>query len=175
MLNLEGKKAIVADVASAFAQAASVAAAHYRGLTVEEITSLRNEARTRQVQVRVVRNTLARRAAEGTDFACMQEALVGPLVLFFSMEEPSACAKLIRDFSKEHEKLAVQAIALDGVLLGPEKLSHVASLPTLEESRGLLVATLQAPATHLARTLGGSAQEMQRTLKAIADGAEKVA
>ena len=86
MLNLEGKKAIVADVANAFTQAASVAVAHYRGLTVGEITSLRNEARTRQVQVRVVRKTLARRAAEGTDFACLQEALTGPVMLFFSNE-----------------------------------------------------------------------------------------
>ena len=168
-LKLAGKQAIVAEVANMFQQATSVAAAEYTGLTVSEVTELRNAARERRVVVRVVRNTLARRALVDTEYTCLEEALVGPLVLFFSMEESSSCAKVIRDFIKTNDKLKVKAIALDGALLAPNQLDAVASLPTLEEARAILVSTLRAPASHLLRTLQSPAQELLRVMEAVGE------
>ena len=109
MLNLEEKKAIVAEVAEVAANAQSAIAAEYRGLTVDEMTALRKEARGADVYLRVVKNTLARRAVEGTDYACLQDTLTGPLMLAFSKEDPAAAARIFKDFAKEHEKL-VEAI-----------------------------------------------------------------
>ena len=168
-LNLAGKQEIVTEVSAMFNQAISVVAAEYCGLTVAETTGLRNSARQQNVKVRVVRNTLARRAVTGTNYECLVDALSGPLMLFFSMEEPSASAKLVRDFIKQHEKLAVKAIALDGELLPASQLDMVATLPTLDEARGILVSTLQAPATHLVRTLNSPAQELLRVMQAVGE------
>lgn len=163
-LNLAGKRAIVEEVATTFANASAVIAAEYAGLTVAEITELRIKARERSVKVQVVRNTLARLACKETEFECLQPALVGPVALVFSMEEASAGAKVVRDFLKGNDKLQVKAIALDGELLGKESLETVASLPTLEEARAMLVATLRAPATHLLRTLQAPTQELLRVM-----------
>ena len=129
-LRLEGKKAIVAEVAEMAKRATAVVAAEYNGLTVKQLTALRKSAREAGVEMRVVRNTLASRAFEGTNFACMQSALVGPLLLAFSQSEPSAAARLIRDFVKTNEKLLVKALSVDGKLLPATDLAALASLPT---------------------------------------------
>ena len=104
-LRLEDKKALVAEVAQVAASAHSAVAAEYRGLTVSEMTELRKQAREGGVYLRVVKNTLARRAVEGTDFECMQEGLQGPLVLAFSQEDPGAAARVVKAFAKDHDKL----------------------------------------------------------------------
>ena len=109
-LNIDQKKAIVAEVAEVAGQALSAVAADYRGLSVTEMNDLRARARNSGVYLRVVRNTLARRAVEGTEFECMQDALLGPLVLAFSQEEPGAAARLIRDYVKENDKLEVKLL-----------------------------------------------------------------
>ncbi len=168
-LNLEGKKAIVAEVNQVAQSAMAAVVAEYRGLTVGEMTELRKKARESGVYVRVVRNTLARRAVEGTEFACMQEAFVGPLVFAFSQEEPSAAARLFRDFAKEHDKLKVTALALGGQLMGPEQLEAVAKLPTKEEALATLMSVMQAPIGKLARTLNEVPGKLVRTLAAIRD------
>lgn len=111
-LRLDDKKAVVAEVAAVAARAHSAVAAEYRGLTVSELTDLRKVARESGVYLRVIKNTLARRAIEGTEFACMKDGLVGPLILAFSMEDPGSAARVVQDFSKQHEKLVVKLVAV---------------------------------------------------------------
>ena len=172
-LNLEQKKAIVAEVAEQAVNATSAIAADYRGLTVSEMNELRAKARDGGVYLRVVRNTLASRALEGTEFACLQEALTGPLVLFFSMEEPGAAARLLRDFAKEHEKLKVRALALGGQLLSGSELEMVAKLPSRDEAIAMLMSVMKAPITQFVRTLAEPHTKFVRTLAAV--GAKQTA
>ena len=113
-LSLEQKKAVVEEVAEVARSAHSAVAAEYRGLTVAEMTELREKAKQSGVYLRVVRNTLARRAVEGTEFECVQDRLRGPLVLAFSRDEPGAAARVVRDYAKTNGKLAVSFVAFDG-------------------------------------------------------------
>ncbi len=168
-LRLEDKKAIVAEVAQIAKHATSVVAADYCGLTVAQLTSLRKSAREAGVYMRVIRNTLASRAFEGTDFACMQSALVGPLVLAFSKEEPSAAARLIRDFAKTCEKLKVRALSIDGKLLPATDLAALANLPTRDEAISQLMSVMLAPITKFVRTLSEPHAKLVRTIAAIRD------
>jgi len=168
-LRLEDKKAIVAEVAEVATNALSVVAADYRGLPVANMTKLRADARKAGVYMRVVRNTLARRAFEGTEFACMSDALVGPLLLAFSQHEPGAAAKLIRDFMKTNDKLAVKALAIGGKLLDAKQLDTVAKLPNKEEAIATLMAVMNAPITKFVRTLAEPHAKLVRTIAAVRD------
>ena len=165
-LNVEAKQAVVAEVAAVAATALSAVAAEYRGLTVAEMTKLRAAARQSNVYVRVVKNTLARRAIEGTSFACMQGSLKGPLVLAFSREDPGAAARVVKGFAKEHDKLKTVALSIGGELYPASDLDRLASLPTLVEARTSLVRVMNAPLTKLVRTLAEPAAMLARTLKA---------
>ena len=166
-LRLEDKKAIVAEVNEAAAGALSAVIADYRGLTVGEMTELRVKARETNVYVRVVRNTLARRAVAETEFECLPEAFTGPTLLALSVEDPGAAARLLKDFGKAHEKLEVTALAIGGELLGPEQLDAVSSLPTLDEARAMLMGTMLAPVTKLAQTLNEIPGKLVRTTDAV--------
>lgn len=166
-LRLEDKKAIVAEVNEAAAGALSAVIADYRGLTVGEMTELRVKARETNVYVRVVRNTLARRAVAETEFECLTEAFTGPTLLALSVEDPGAAARLLKDFGKAHEKLEVTALAIGGELLGPEQLDAVSSLPTLDEARAMLMGTMLAPVTKLAQTLNEIPGKLVRTTDAV--------
>jgi large subunit ribosomal protein L10 len=168
-LRLEGKKAIVAEVAEMAKTATAVVAAEYNGLTVKQLTALRKSAREAGVDMRVVRNTLASRAFEGTSFACMQSALVGPLLLAFSQAEPSSAARLIRDFAKTNDKLLVKALSIDGKLLPASGLAALASLPTRNEAISQLMSVMQGPITKLVRTLAEPHGKLVRTIAAIRD------
>ncbi|OOG21811.1 50S ribosomal protein L10 [Thioalkalivibrio denitrificans] len=168
-LNLEDKKQIVSEVAAVAASAHSAVAAEYRGLSVSEMTELRAKARETGVYLRVVKNSLARRAVEGTDFACMQEGFVGPLVLAFSQEDPGAAARLVKDFAKEHKKLEVRLVSVGGQLLGPGELERLASLPTRDQAISLLMAVMKAPLDKFARTLNEVPGKLVRTVAAIRD------
>ena len=152
-LRIEDKKAIVAEVAEQVSSALSAAVADYRGLTVNEMTSLREEARKSGVYLRVVRNNLARLAVKGTEFECLGDALKGPLVLALSMESPGGSAKLFKNFSKDHKALEVKNLVMAGDLYGPEKLDDFAKIPTRDEAIAILMSVMQAPVTKLARTL----------------------
>ncbi len=165
-LRLEDKKALVAEVAQVAASAHSAVAAEYRGLTVSEMTELRKQARESGVYLRVVKNTLARRAVEGTDFECMQEGLQGPLVLAFSQEDPGAAARVIKAFAKDHEKLVARLVSIGGAVLPSSDLERLASLPTLDEARAMLLGVLQAPASKLVRTLAEPAASLARVIAA---------
>lgn len=168
-LKLDDKKAIVAEVNEIANSALSVVAAEYRGLTVAQMTKLRAQARATGVYLRVVRNTLARRAVEGTAFACLREALIGPLMLAFSQHEPGAAARLIRDFAKENEKLLVKTLAFDGQMLPAKDLDKLASLPTRDEALASLMAVMKAPISKLVRTLAEPHAKLARTLAAVRD------
>jgi len=169
VLKLEDKKAIVSEVAGIAKQAVSLIAAEYSGLTVSQLTGLRKSARDAGVYVRVVRNTLARRALDGTQFACMQDELVGPLLLVFSQEEPGAAARIIKEFAKTNEKLKVKALALENQLLSAQSLDMLASLPTRDEAIAQLMSVMLAPITKLVRTMAEPHAKLVRTLAAIRD------
>ena len=168
-LSLEGKKAVVAEVHEVARTAHSAVAAEYSGLTVAQMTQLRVQARNSGVYVRVVRNTLARRALEDTDFACMRDELVGPLVLAFSKEEPGAAARVIKDFSKANEKLVVKLVSVEGKLLEPKAIDTLASLPTKDEAIAQLMSVMIAPISKFVRTLAEPHSRLVRTLGAIRD------
>jgi large subunit ribosomal protein L10 len=160
-LNLEGKKAVVEEVAEYAAKAHSAVAAEYRGLTVTQLTELRKVARSTGVYVRVVKNTLARRAVAGTEFECMQEGLVGPLLLAFSMEDPGSAARLISDFAKTNDKLITKVVAIGGQAYGASELARLASLPTRDQGIAMLMSVMKAPVEKLVRTLDALKNQMQ--------------
>jgi large subunit ribosomal protein L10 len=166
-LRLDDKKAIVAEVNEAAAGALAAVLADYRGLTVDEMTELRVKARETNVYLRVVRNTLARRAVAETEFECLAEAFTGPTLLALSIEDPGAAARLMKDFGKNHEHLEVRALAIGGELLGPEQLDTMSKLPTLDEARAMLMGTMLAPITKLAQTLNEIPGKAVRTIDAV--------
>ncbi len=152
-LNLDGKKVVVEEVAQYAAKAHSAVAAEYRGLTVTELTELRKTARETGVYLRVVKNTLAKRAIAGTEFECMQDALVGPLLIAFSMEDPGCAARLISDFAKTHDKLITKVVAIGGQSYGASELARLAKLPTRNQGISMLMSVMKAPVQKLVQTL----------------------
>ena len=168
-LRLEDKKAIVDDVNEIASSALSAVLADYRGLTVSQMTELRKLAREQSVYLRVVRNTLARRAVEGTEFECLKDSLVGPTIMALSIEDPGAAARLIKDFAKEHEQLEVKALAVGGEVMGPEDIDRLAKLPTRDQALGQLAGVLQAPITKLAQTLNDVPGKFARVISAVKD------
>lgn len=152
-LTLGAKKEVVEEVSKYAATAHSAVAAEYRGLTVSQLTELRKIARETGVYLRVVKNTLAKRAVAGTEFECMQDGLVGPLLLAFSMEDPGSAARLINDFAKTNDKLIAKVVAIGGQSYGGSELARLARLPTRDQGISLLMSVMKAPVEKLARTL----------------------
>ena len=175
MLTRQEKEAIIAEVAAVAQGAQSAIAAEYRGLTVEQMTKLRMNARNSGVYLRVVKNTLARRALTGTGYESMGDSLVGPLVLAFSQEDPAAAARIMRDFAKENDKLVVKAVALSGRLLTPGDLTALATMPTRDEAISKLMAMMKAPVEKLARTIKAPADKLVRTLAAVREQKQSAA
>lgn len=161
-LGLEDKKAIVAEVQEAAKKAVSAVIADSRGVSVTDMTKLRKEARESGVSLRVVRNTLARRALEGTDYACLQDVLVGPSIIAFSNEHPGAGARILKDFAKSNDKLEVKGAAFEGTLVD---LALLASLPTYDEAIAKLMSVMKEAA----------AGKLVRTLAAVRDQKEQAA
>lgn len=168
-LNLEDKKTLVAEVSKVAATALSVVAAEYRGLTVSQMTDLRLKARTAGVYVRVVKNTLARKAIAGTSFECMSAVLKGPLVLAFSKDDPGAAARVVKAFAKDNDKLVTTAVSIGGQLFKASALDKVASLPTREQALSQLMGVMKAPIQKLAATLAAAPSKLVRTLAAVRD------
>lgn len=166
-LNLEAKKAIVAQVAQVAQASVAAVAADYRGLTVSQLTKLRRSGRQAGVHIQVVRNTLAKRALTGSVFEKMGQELVGSMILAFSKEEPAAAARLFRDFVKENEKLEVKFLSVGESLYGAADLEKVASLPTKDEAIARLLSVMQAPISKLVRTLAEPQAKLVRVLAAI--------
>lgn len=169
VLKLEDKKVIVTEVNAVASSALSAVLADYRGLTVSEMTELRKLAREQSVYLRVIRNTLAKRAVEGTEFECLNDSLVGPTVLALSLEDPGSAARLLKDFAKGHERLQIKALAVGGVAMGPEHIDRLAKLPTREQALATLACVLQAPVVKFARTLNDVPSKFARALAAVKD------
>jgi len=165
-LRLEDKKALVEEVNAVAGESVTAVAAEYRGLSVAQMTELRKEARNAGVYMRVVKNTLARRAVEGTDFECMQETLKGPILLAFAKDDPGAAARVIKNFAKEHSALQAVSLSAGGQLLPGSDLAKLADLPTLDQARAMLLGVMMAPMTKLARTLAEPSAMLARTLNA---------
>ena len=168
-LNIEQKKAVVADVAEVASKALAAVAAEYRGLTVEEMTELRVKAREGGVYLKVAKNTLVRRAVEGTEYECMQDSLTGPLLFAFSMEDPGAAARLVKDYAKGHDKLIAKLVAVGGELYDASELERLSSLPTYDQAIAMLMGVMKAPIEKFVRTLAEPHTKMVRTVAAVRD------
>ena len=174
-LNLDDKKAIVAEVNETAAQALSLVVADARGVDVNDMNALRTKARAENVELRVIRNTLAKRAFAETDYACVEDVLVGPSLFAFSMEDPGAAARLFKDFAKENEEFEVKALAVSGQLLDKGQIDVLASLPTLHEALGMLANVTLAPVTKLVRTLNEIPTKTTRAVAAVRDAKQEAA
>jgi large subunit ribosomal protein L10 len=168
-LNLEDKKALVTEVSAIAAGAQSMVAAEYRGLSVGQMTELRAKARAQGVYLRIVKNTLARKALAGTSFEQVGPRLKGPLVLAFSKDDPGAAARVVKAFAKDNEKLVATLVSLGGQVLPGTDVDKVASLPTREQALSQLLAVLKAPIEKLVRTLAAPQTKLVRTIAAIRD------
>lgn len=168
-IRLEDKKAIVADVNETATNALSLVIADARGVTVGDMDALRKLARENNVCLQVVRNTLAKRAMQGTEFECVNEALVGPSLFGFSMEDPGAAARIFKDFAKTQENFEVKALSVGGKLLSAGQIDALAKLPTRDQALGMLVSVMIAPVTKLVRTFNEVPTKVTRVVAAVRD------
>lgn len=171
-LSFAQKETIVAEVAEVAKGAYSAVGAEYRGLTVEQMTALRVEARKAGVYVRVVKNSLAKRAFAGTDFACMEAGLTGPLLLAFSQEDPGSAARVAETFAKGHDQFVVKLVSISGKLLDPSELGTLAKMPTYDEAISQLMAVMKTPVQKLAATINEVPGKLVRTLAAVRNSKE---
>ena len=172
-LRLEQKEAIVAEVHEAAGDALAAVLADYRGLNVGEITDLRRRARESNVYVRVVANTLLKRAVAGTEYECLHEAAAGPTMLAFSREDPGSAARLFKEAASELDALDVKAVSIGGQVYPAEDIDRLASLPTKEGAIAMLASVLQAPVAKLARTLSELPAGLARVLAAVGEQKQK--
>ena len=168
-LKLEDKKVLVAEVNDVAMRALSAVAAEYRGLTAGAFDKLRIKARENGIYLHVVKNTLAKKAVKGTDFECLTSALVGPIVLGFSLEDPGAVGRVIKDFAKDNDKLVVKALAVGGKMYPASDIDRLATLPTKDQAISMLMGTMKAPITKFVATLAAPHTKLVRTVKAVAD------
>ena len=174
-IRLNEKQQIVAEVNEAAKSALSAVIADYHGTAVEEMTELRKTARENNVYLRVVRNTLLKRAVEGTEYECLSEALVGPTILAFSQDDPGAAARVLKDFAKENEDFEVKALAVSGNLLPASQIDALAKLPTYDQAMALLMSVMLAPVTKLARTINEVPSKVTRGVAAVRDQKQEAA
>lgn len=173
-LNLEEKQAAVAEITAKLAGAQAVVVAEYRGLEVEGMTELRRKARASGVYLRVLKNTLARRAVKDTPFEQLADHMVGPLIYGIS-SDPVASAKVLNDFAKDNEKIVLKAGAMPGSLLSATEVKSLATMPSRDELIAVLMRTMQAPVAQFVRTLNEVPARFVRTLAAVRDAQEKQA
>jgi len=174
-IRLNEKQQIVAEVNEAAKSALSAVIADYHGTAVEEMTVLRKTARENNVYLRVVRNTLLKRAVEGTEYECLSEALVGPTILAFSQDDPGAAARVLKGFAKENEEFEVKALAVSGNLLPASQIDALAKLPTYDQAMALLMSVMLAPVTKLARTINEVPSKVTRGVAAVRDQKQEAA
>jgi large subunit ribosomal protein L10 len=173
-LNLEGKKEVVAEFSARLAKAQTIVLAEYRGLPVEKITQLRANARASGVYLRVLKNTLARRAVQGTPFEKLADHMVGPLAYGVS-DDPVAAAKVLHAYSKENEKLVIKGGAMPNYVMSAKEVGNLATMPSRDELIAKLLGTMQAPIAKFVQTLNQVPGKFVRTLAAVRDQKEKAA
>ena len=158
-LNLSQKQEVVAELADVAAKAHSLVAAEYAGTTVGQMTEMRKKARESGVFLKVVKNTLAARAVVGTEYECTKDALTGPLLYAFSIEEPGAAGRLIKEFGKSNDKLKARVVAVGGQLYPASHVEVLASLPTRDQALAMLARVLTEPVTMFARAIKAVAEQ----------------
>ena len=168
-LSLEAKKAVVEQVNAVANNAVSVGVAEYRGLNVEQMTNLRNSAIDADVSLRVVKNTLAKRALAETGCECITPVLIGPVILGFSQQDPGAVARVFRNFIKDNKALVVKGLGVAGEFVDADQLKKIASLPTKDQAISMLMALMLAPTEKLVRTLNEVPTKLTRVVAAIRD------
>lgn len=173
-LNRQDKVAVIEEMRGIVANTSAIVIAEYRGLTVEAVTKLRANARQQGVQLRVVKNTLVRRAVEGTAFADLAEKFSGPLVYAFSAD-PVAAAKVLAQFAKDNDKLVIKGGAMANYVMDVEGVKQLASMPSREELLAKLMATMNEPVAKLVRTINEVPARFVRTVAAYRDAQEKAA
>jgi large subunit ribosomal protein L10 len=173
-LNLEQKQAVVSEIAAQLGKAQAVIVAEYRGLDVSAVTDLRVKARQSGVYLRVLKNTLARRAVKGTPFEKLSEQMVGPL-MYGIAQDPVAGAKALAAFAKDNEKFVIKAGAMANSLMSAKDVKVLATMPSREELLAKLVGTMQAPIVKLVRTMNEVPGKFVRTLAAVHDAKAKQA
>jgi len=173
-LNLDDKKEVVAEMSARLKKAQTVVLAEYRGLGVEAITALRSQARASGVYLRVVKNTLARRAVQGTAFEKLADQMVGPLAYGIS-DDPVAAAKVLHAYAKGNEKLVIKGGAMSGQVMSAKEVGQLATMPSREELLAKLLGTMQAPIAKFVQTLNELPARFVRTLAAVRDQKEKAA
>ena len=174
-IGLEEKKAIVAEVNETAASALSLVIADARGVASNDMTALRASARENHITLRVVRNTLAKRALEGTEYECVTDTLIGPSLFGFSMEDPGAAARLFKDFASDNDDFEVKALSVSGQLLGAEQIDVLAKLPTREQALASLMSVMQAPVVKLVRTANEVPGKLVRVMAAVRDQKQEAA
>jgi len=174
-IRLEDKQQIVSEVNQAASSALSAVLADYRGVTVEDMTALRKNARENKVYLRVVRNTLLKRAVADTEFECIQEVLMGPTILALSQEDPGAAARVLKDFAKGNDDFEIKALSVGGQLMDASQIDVLAKLPTLDQARSMLMSVMLAPVTKLARTMNEVPSKVARVVAAVRDQKQDVA
>ncbi|MCB1603774.1 MAG: 50S ribosomal protein L10 [Gammaproteobacteria bacterium] len=168
-LSLEQKKAVVAEIASVAANAHSLVVSEYIGTTVDAFTEMRSEARKTGVYLKVAKNSLVKRAVEGTDFECVKDSLVGPMIYAFSQEDPGCAARLIKEYAKKNDKLITKVVSIGGKVFDASELSRLASLPTKEQAISQLMSVMKAPIEKFVRTMAEPHAKLVRTIAAIRD------
>ena len=168
-LTFEQKKAVVEELAQVAKEAHSAVAAEYRGMTVTDMTEMRVKARNEGVFLRVAKNSLVKRAVEGTEFECMQDGLTGPLMFAFSQTDPGAAGRLVKEFAKQNDKLVPKLVAVGGSLYDSNELDRLANLPTRDQALAILAGVLKAPIEKFVRTMAEPPAMLARTVAAIRD------
>ena len=171
-LSLEQKKAVVAEIAGIAVNAHSLVVAEYAGITVEDFTEMRSEARKTGVFLKVAKNTLVKRGVQGTDFECVADSLVGPMIYAFSVEDPGCAARLVEDYAKKNDKLITKLVSIGGKMFDASELGRLASLPTKDQAISQLMSVMKAPVEKFVRTLAEPTVKMVRTVVAIRDQKE---
>ena len=175
VIRLEDKQQIVSEVNQAANSALSAVLADYRGVSVGDLTELRKTARENKVYLRVVRNTLLKRAVADTEFECIQEVLIGPTILAFSQEDPGAAARVLKDFAKENDNFEIKALSVGGKLLEASQIDVLAKLPTHDQALSILMSVMLAPVTKLTRTLNEVPSKVTRAVAAVRDQKQEAA
>ena len=168
-ISLEQKKAVVAEIASVATEAHSLVVAEYRGTTVDNFTEMRSEARKSGVFLKVAKNSLVKRAVQGTEFECVADSLVGPMIYAFSQEDPGCAARLIKEYAKKNDKLITKVVSIGGKMFEASELGRLASLPTKDQAISQLMSVIKAPVEKFVRTLAQPHTKLVRTIAAVRD------
>ena len=174
-INIEDKKQIVSEVNKAASSALSAVLADYRGVDVADMTALRKNARENKVYLRVVRNTLLKRAIAETELECIQEVLSGPTILALSNEDHGAPARVMKDFAEENDEFEIKALSVGGKLLEASQIDVLAKLPTLDQARSVLMSVMLAPVTKLALLMNEVPSKVTRAVAAVRDQKQEAA